>query len=111
MIGMNFGGFLTLLVVSAIWSAIVHGGGYKVLPGPDGYLAKLIIGWIGGWIGSPVLGYWGYRVTGTNVFLIPAILGSVAAIFMQVAVLRAAAWVTLGKVIRLRGTPEERRVA
>ena len=39
-----------LLMISAIWSAIVHGLGYKVLPGAEGYVAKLITGWIGGWI-------------------------------------------------------------
>jgi len=89
MIGMSFGSFLTLLIISAIWSAIVHGAGYKVMPGYEGYFAKLVTGWIGGWIGSPVLGYWGAAITGGNVHLIPAIVGSIAAIFMQVAILRA----------------------
>jgi uncharacterized membrane protein YeaQ/YmgE (transglycosylase-associated protein family) len=89
MIGMSFGAFLTLLIISAIWSAIVHGAGYRVLPGVEGYFAKLVMGWIGGWIGSPVLGYWGGVVAGSNVHVIPAILGSIAAIFMQVATLRA----------------------
>ena len=53
---MGFGAFLTLLIISAIWSAIVRGAGYRVLSGGESYLGKLIIGWIGGWIGSPVLG-------------------------------------------------------
>src|ERR1051326_1659470 len=99
MIGMTFGAFLTLLVISAIWSAIVHGAGYRMLAGAEGYFAKLIIGWIGGWIGSPVLGYWGGNFVGSNVHLIPAILGSIAAIFMQVAVLRAISE-GLGRTIR-----------
>ncbi len=89
MVGMDFGSFLALLIISAIWAAIVHGAGYKVLPGAEGYFAKLTTGWIGGWIGSPVLGYWGRAIPGGNVHLIPAILGSIAAIFMQVALLRA----------------------
>jgi len=88
MIGMGFASFLTLLIISAVVSAIVHFAGYRVLPGAEGYLGKLIVGWIGGWIGSPVLGYWGRAIRNGNVHLIPAILGSIAAIFMQVAVLR-----------------------
>ena len=76
MFGMSFGSFLTLLIISAIWSAVAHLAGYKVLPGPEGYAAKLITGWIGGWIGSPVFGYWGGAIAGGNVHLIPAILGS-----------------------------------
>jgi hypothetical protein len=95
MVGMNFGPFIVLLIISAIWSAILHSSGYRVLPGLDGYFAKLITGWIGGWIGSPVLGYWSGAFFGSNVHVIPAILGSIAAIFMQVAVLRA-----LGVVLR-----------
>lgn len=89
MIGMGFGAFITLFVISAIWSAIVHGANYKVLKGFEGYFAKLIVGWIGGWVGSPVLGYWGPKIGGTNMFLVPALLGSVAAIFFCVATLRA----------------------
>jgi len=86
---MNFGSFLALLIISAIWSAIVHGVGYRVLPGAEGYFAKLVTGWIGGWIGSPVLGYWGGAIAGGNVHFIPAILGSIAAIFMEVVLFRA----------------------
>ena len=108
MIGMGFASFLTLLIISAILAAIVHGAGYRVLSGAEGYFAKLIVGWIGGWIGSPVLGYWGGAIRNGNVHLIPAILGSIAAIFMQVAVLRL--FGTLRKPVLTTGT-EPRRVA
>jgi len=108
MIGLDFGAFLALLIISAIWSAILHGAGYKVLPGVEGYFAKVVIGWIGGWIGSPVLGYWGVVMTGSNVHLIPAILGSIAAIFMQVAVLRAIAVALKPTLVK---EAETRRVA
>jgi uncharacterized membrane protein YeaQ/YmgE (transglycosylase-associated protein family) len=107
MIGMSFTAFLTLLVISAIWSAIAHGTGYRVLLGAEGYFAKLVIGWLGGWIGSPVLGYWGGHIAGSNVYLIPAILGSIAAIFMQVAILRALGFLTAGKPVQT----ETRRAA
>lgn len=109
MIGMSFGAFVVLLVISAIWSAIVHGARYKILPRTEGYLAKLIVGWIGGWIGSPVLGYWGPRISG-NVFLIPAILGSIAAIFLGVATLRALS-LTSHPLLASAAEAETRRVA
>src|SRR5215813_2739638 len=109
MIGMSFGAFLTLLVISAIWSAIVHGAGYRVLSGAEGYFAKLVTGWIGGWLGSPVLGYWGGAIAGSNVHLIPAILGSIAAIFIQVAALRAASIVLRRPTVS--ADAEGRRVA
>ena len=111
MIGMSFGAFVTLLVISAIWSAIVHGAAnYKVLAGREGYFGKLIVGWIGGWIGSPVLGHWGPRMTVYNLFLIPAILGSFAAIFLGVATLRALS-LTLHPMAPPQVDTETRRVA
>jgi uncharacterized membrane protein YeaQ/YmgE (transglycosylase-associated protein family) len=109
MIGMGFGAFLALLIISAILSAIVHGAGYGVLSGREGYFAKLIIGWIGGWIGSPVLGYWGGGMASGNVYLIPAILGSIAAIFMEVAALRALSFVLQSPTVTTEA--ETRRVA
>jgi len=108
MIGMGFASFLTLLIISAILSAIVHGAGYKVLSGVEGYFPKLIVGWIGGWLGSPVLGYWGGAIRNSNVHLIPAILGSIAAIFMMVAGMRV--FGTLRKPVLTTET-EPRRVA
>lgn len=109
MIGMDFGAFLALLIISVIWSAIVHGAGYRVLPGAEGYFAKVITGWIGGWIGTPVLGYWSGTIGTSNVHLIPAILGSFAAIFMQVAVLRAISFVLRRPTVTTEA--ETRRVA
>jgi uncharacterized membrane protein YeaQ/YmgE (transglycosylase-associated protein family) len=105
---MGFASFLTLLIISAILSAIVHGAGYKLLPGVEGYFTKLITGWIGGWLGTPVLGYWGGAIRNGNVHLIPAILGSIAAIFMQVALMRM--FGTLKKPVLTTET-EPRRVA
>lgn len=90
MIGMNLASFITLLVISAIWSAIFQAAGYRVLRGIEGYFSKVVVGWIGAWIGSPVLGYWGGHIVGTSgVFVVPAILGSLSAIFVTVAALHA----------------------
>src|SRR5215510_14020866 len=108
MIGMSFAGFLTLLIISAILSAIVYGSG-SILPRREGYFAKLVFGWIGGWLGSPVLGYWGGGpILGSNVHLIPAILGSITFIFLEVALLKALTGFTRREVpFRV----EEKRVA
>jgi uncharacterized membrane protein YeaQ/YmgE (transglycosylase-associated protein family) len=79
MIGMNFVAFLILLVISAFVSAVLHYGfKYCVRPGFNSFISKVIFGWIGAWLGSPVFGYWFVGVQYHNVYIIPAILGSFA---------------------------------
>ena len=86
MIGMSFSSFLTLLVIGAVWALVFRSMlKLKVFQNREGYLCALITGWIGAWIGSPVLGYWGWMVPGTNVYLVPALLGSIAAIYALAA--------------------------
>jgi uncharacterized membrane protein YeaQ/YmgE (transglycosylase-associated protein family) len=45
-----------------------------------GLCPLIIIGWIGGWLGSPVLGHWGKPLSVDDAYIIPAIIGSMAAI-------------------------------
>ncbi|MFQ5895855.1 MAG: hypothetical protein ACE5JJ_08595, partial [Nitrospinota bacterium] len=95
MIGMDFVSFLILLIISLVVAAIFHFGlSYYAIPGWGSYFSKVIIGWVGGWLGSPVFGHWwpgfGYK----QVFIVPAILGSAALIvlavdFFQTAIRRA----------------------
>jgi len=57
MLGMNFTSFLTLLVISVVVASVYHWIlRYHFLEGIDSFLAKVALGWIGGWLGSPVLG-------------------------------------------------------
>jgi uncharacterized membrane protein YeaQ/YmgE (transglycosylase-associated protein family) len=85
MIGMNFVAFLILLVISAFVSAILHYGfKYYVRPGFNSFISKVIFGWIGAWLGSPVFGYWFVGVQYQNVYIIPAILGSFAFLIMMI---------------------------
>jgi uncharacterized membrane protein YeaQ/YmgE (transglycosylase-associated protein family) len=88
MIGMDFISFLILLVISVVVSAILHYGlNYYVTPGVWSFCSKLVVGWIGAWLGSPVFGYWPHEVPGLgygNVWFIPAILGSLAALVLAV---------------------------
>ncbi len=88
MIGMDFVSFLILLVISAVVAAILHYGcKYYVTPGIWSFGAKVVVGWIGAWLGSPVFGYWPHRIPSLqyeNIWFIPAILGAVALIVVAV---------------------------
>lgn len=85
MIGMNFVSFLVLLIISAVVSGILHYGlKYYVRPGLNSFLSKIIFGWIGAWLGSPVFGYWFEAVKYENVYIIPAILGAFAMLVLLV---------------------------
>ena len=89
MIGMGFIEFLILLVISIIVSAILHYGiDYHILPGFGSYISKVIIGWIGAWLGSPVFGYWFEGVAYGEVYIVPAVLGSFALIVLVVDVVK-----------------------
>ena len=89
MIGITFTSCVALLVMSAICAFIFQNLlKLRVLCRGEGYLSKLIVGWVGAWIGSPVLGYWGPSISGTRIYWIPAIIGSLAAIYLCVASLK-----------------------
>ena len=59
MIGMDFISFLILLVISVVVSGILHHGlNYYVTSGFWSFCSKVAVGWVGAWIGSPVIGHW-----------------------------------------------------
>lgn len=92
MIGMSFLAFLILLVAGMIAAFVIHYlFRYRLLEGFDGFLGKSIAGWVGAWIGSPVLGYWFEPVKFANVYLIPALVGAFAVAFAVTAFGKAAA--------------------
>lgn len=98
MIGMNFWAFLILLVAGLIAAAVLHYVvRYRFLEGFDGFLAKCVVGWIGAWLGSPVLGHWFERVKLANLYLIPALLGAFAGAFVLTASWKASAKVFAAK--------------
>ena len=85
MIGMNFISFLILLIISVVVSAILHFGlKFYIRPGFGSFLSKVIWGWIGAWLGSPVFGHWFGGVKYQDVYIIPAILGSAAILVLLV---------------------------
>lgn len=94
MIGMDFICFLILLVISVVVSAILHYGiKFCIVPGTRSFLSKVIIGWIGAWLGSPVFGHWWQGVNYMDIYIIPAILGSLALLILAVDLVK-----TVGQV-------------
>jgi len=98
MIGMNFLAFLVLLVAGLIAAAVMHYViRYRFLEGLDGFFAKLIAGWVGAWLGSPVLGHWFEPVKIAGVYLIPALIGGFVGAFVSTVTWKAAAKAGLPK--------------
>ena len=85
MIGMTLTSFLTLLVISLVVAPVIHFiVKYRFAEGIDAFIAKAVLGWFGGWLGSPVLGHWPEALQVGAVYIIPAILGTAATIFLGV---------------------------
>lgn len=85
MIGMDFASFLILLVIAVVVAAILHFAlGYYVTSGTASFLSKTVIAWLGAWLGSPVFGHWWDGVSYGSVYIVPAILGSLALLILVV---------------------------
>lgn len=83
MLGMSLLSFLILTFIGAVVAVAYHNViRYRFLEGNDALFGKLIIGWFGAWLGSPILGHWLWKVE--NVYIVPAILGAIAAIHLTV---------------------------
>jgi len=85
MLGINFLGFLILLIISIIVSILLHFVfNSLVREGFESFVSKVVIGWIGAWLGSPVFGHWFEGLAYNDIYIIPAILGSFALIILMV---------------------------
>ncbi len=92
MIGMDFRALLILFVAALIAAGVVHYViRYRFLDGFDGFVGKCVAGWVGAWLGSPVLGHWFERAKLANVYLIPALLGAFVGAFVVTATGKALA--------------------
>jgi uncharacterized membrane protein YeaQ/YmgE (transglycosylase-associated protein family) len=92
MIGMTFGPFLVLLVAGLVAAVVTHYLiRYRFLEEIDGFLGKVIAGWVGAWLGSPIIGHWFESVKIANIYLIPALVGAFAGVFIVTAVGKALA--------------------
>ena len=113
MIGMdfNFICFLILLVISVVVSAILHYGiKLYIVPGICSFISKVIIGWIGAWLGSPVFGHWWEGVNYQDIYIIPAILGSLSLLILAVDLMKTAGEVC-GKHCASSESPEDAQLA
>jgi uncharacterized membrane protein YeaQ/YmgE (transglycosylase-associated protein family) len=98
MIGMNFVSFLILLIISVVISGILHFVfKYYIVPGWWSYLSKVLIGWVGAWLGSPVFGYWWQGLNYEEVYIVPAILGSLLLLIFAVDSIKTCATFSKGK--------------
>jgi uncharacterized membrane protein YeaQ/YmgE (transglycosylase-associated protein family) len=104
MIGMSFLSFLLLLVIGLIVAVVLHYRfRYRFLEGLDAVFAKVAMGWLGAWLGSPVLGHWSFKFE--KVHIIPAILGSIAAVMLNVVGWKALEKVMSGCAVTEKGAP------
>jgi uncharacterized membrane protein YeaQ/YmgE (transglycosylase-associated protein family) len=104
MLGMSFGSFLVLLVIGTAMALVYqYLLRYRFLEGVDSLIGKVAMGWLGGWLGSPVLGHWLWDIQG--IYIVPAILGAATAIHLSVLWWKAAA---KANESRLVGTTEQR---
>jgi uncharacterized membrane protein YeaQ/YmgE (transglycosylase-associated protein family) len=79
MIETDFMGFLVLLTISVMVSAILHYGlKFYVTQGLSSFFFKVAIGWVGAWLGSKVLGQWWEGLNYGQIYYFPAILGCLA---------------------------------
>jgi uncharacterized membrane protein YeaQ/YmgE (transglycosylase-associated protein family) len=83
MVGMSLISFVVLLVIAIVVAVVFHYIlRYRFLEGLDACLGKVALGWLGGWLGSPVLGYWGFKLD--SIYVIPALLGAATAALLSV---------------------------
>jgi hypothetical protein len=79
LIGMPFPPFLTLVIISGVAAAIVHGGfRYRLFDGWEGFVGQWMVAWVGAWLGPSVLGHWFDSVMVSNIYVIPALIGGLA---------------------------------
>lgn len=105
MLGMSFFSFLTLTIIGAVVAAIYHWVlRYRYAEGIDAAFGSLVVGWIGAWLGSPVLGHWLWKYE--NIYFIPALLGAICTIHLRTLTLK-----TLAKLMAAGRTMEVQEAA
>jgi uncharacterized membrane protein YeaQ/YmgE (transglycosylase-associated protein family) len=98
MLGMSLVSFVVLLIIGAVVAVAYHSIlRYRFLEGNDALFGKMIVGWVGAWLGSPVFGHWLSKIE--NVYIVPAILGAIVAIHLNMLL-----WEALAKLAATRLT-------
>lgn len=82
LIGMPFGSFVVLLILSLIAAAVLHWGfRYRLFDGIDGFLGQWVVAWLGAWIGPAVVGHWSAGAMFAGIYIVPALIGAFAGAF------------------------------
>jgi hypothetical protein len=84
MVGIDFLSFLVLLGISIVVAAariVISWAGAR--RDTLEFFADLTVAWLGGWLGSPVFGFWFSEVRYQQIFIIPALLGAAAAVILK----------------------------
>ena len=82
---MDFTSFLILLAISVVVSGILHFGlEYYVTAGWWSYASKVVVGWFGAWLGTPVFGKWPVGLNYNDVYYIPAVVGAFAILVVAI---------------------------
>lgn len=84
MIGISFLSFLVLLGISVVVAAakIVFSLAAERRE-PLEFFADLTFAWLGGWLGSPVFGFWFEDLRYEQIFIVPALLGAAGAVILK----------------------------
>jgi len=101
MLNMSFASFLLLAVISVAAASAYHFAlRMRFLEGLDAFFGKVLIGWLGAWLGSPVFGHWLWKYE--NIYVVPAILGAIAIIHLNML-----GWRAVAHVVAKRTAPAE----
>jgi len=77
--------FLVLLVISAAVSAVLHYGfKYYVTSDWWSFISKVVVGYIGAALGTPLLGKWWEGVAYGDIYIVPAIVGAFALLVLAI---------------------------
>lgn len=79
MTGMSFLACVALFIIAIVIAAIMYALNIRIGKGVYGFAAEVAVGWVGGWLGW-IWGHW--WIIWWDVYVVPAILGSVATILI-----------------------------
>jgi uncharacterized membrane protein YeaQ/YmgE (transglycosylase-associated protein family) len=83
------------VIISIVVSGVLHFVfKFYIIPGWWSYFSKIIIGWVGAWLGSPIFGYWWQGLNYKEVYIIPAILGSLSILIFAVDLIKTGSTVS-----------------
>ena len=79
----DFLSFLVLLVISIVVALLMqYVARIEPIKGIRGLINNICVGFIGAWLGHPIIGHWFKPIRIWDVYIIPALLGSALLIYI-----------------------------